>query len=329
MSTTLSRKRASAIAGLATVICAVGGVTVWATGHNSEQNTQVAAEAQTATSASSEAATSAAQAAAPAGAAGEAAPAEHPGEAPAPEAAPAPAEHPGVAPAPVAAAELSPAEAAQAAGEAVAQKIAGVGGSSLPGTASLNGGPAPAWEGVFDMTGPGGVHGATFASMPWALPLNPAGPQATMVRWVDGWGVSPNNADHGTLYVLGHAWGQQRLVFNPLSEIVTANVNLNAPAQRVPATHGGTVGRYATPVLNGSVITMRDGNGNGRQWVVDNAFLVDKFEAIDDAEIMNAHDKGRIVLIACSVSGGNDLGFNVIVTGHLLPAGPQLPGSSM
>lgn len=171
--------------------------------------------------------------------------------------------------------------------------------------------------GSFSMDGPAPVQGATFASMPYALPLNPAGPQNTMVRWVEGWGVSPKDAEKGTMYVLGHAWGAAPLVFNPLSEAVTADVNLNAPPKNVPGTDGKPVKRYSSNVLNGARITMRDGANHQKTWKVTRSWLVDKNEAIVDPDIMDDKRPGRIVLIACSVSGSNDLGYNVIVEGEL------------
>lgn len=184
-------------------------------------------------------------------------------------------------------------------------------------TKTENQGPPPALSGSFEMDGPAAVRGAQFDSMPYVLPLNPAGPQETMVRWVEGWGSNPGTAEQGTMYVLGHAWGQQKLVFNSISEVVTASVDLNQPAQQVPAVSGGTVGRYASNVLNGSRITMKDASGNERVWIVDNSWLVDKYDAIEDKELVDEHNPGRIILIACSVSGTQDLGYNVIVSGHL------------
>lgn len=172
--------------------------------------------------------------------------------------------------------------------------------------------------GSFTMNGPAPVQGATYASMPYALPLNPAGPQNTMVRWVDGWGVSPKDAEKGTMYILGHAWGAAPLVFNPLSEAVTADVNLNAPPKNVNGTDGKPVKRYTSDVLNGARIKMRDGANHQKTWKVTRSWLVDKNEAIVDPDIMNDKRPGRIVLIACSVSGNNDLGYNVIVEGELV-----------
>lgn len=172
--------------------------------------------------------------------------------------------------------------------------------------------------GSFNMDGPAPVQGATFDSMPYALPLNPAGPQNTMVRWVDGWGVSPKDAEKGTMYILGHAWGAAPLVFNPLSEAVTADVNLNAPPKNVNGTDGKPVKRYSSDVLNGARIKMRDGANHQKTWKVTRSWLVDKNEAIVDPDIMDDKRPGRIVLIACSVSGSNDLGYNVIVEGELV-----------
>ena len=172
--------------------------------------------------------------------------------------------------------------------------------------------------GSFNMDGPAPVQGATFDSMPYALPLNPAGPQNTMVRWVDGWGVSPKDAEKGTMYILGHAWGAAPLVFNPLSEAVTADVNLNAPPKNVNGTDGKPVKRYSSDVLNGARIKMRDDANHQRTWKVTRSWLVDKNEAIVDPDIMDDKRPGRIVLIACSVSGSNDLGYNVIVEGELV-----------
>ncbi|WP_459612270.1 sortase domain-containing protein [Corynebacterium urogenitale] len=134
----------------------------------------------------------------------------------------------------------------------------------------------------------------------------------------EGWGRSPSNADAGTVYVLGHAWGQTPLVFNPISEVVTAHVDLSAAPEQVNGTDNMPVKRYSSDVLNGSEITMADPQGNTRTWRVTRSWLVDKNEAIVDPDIMAADRRGRIVLIACSVSGSQDLGYNVIVEGQLV-----------
>lgn len=188
---------------------------------------------------------------------------------------------------------------------------------NLPGH-NPNVGPAPGETGIFRMTGPAPVERADYGPMAYVLPLNPPGPQNSMVRWVRGMGVSPTSADRGTVYVLGHAWAQQWLVFNGFSELATRSVNLSAPPQMVPAYGGGTVRRWATPVLNGSLITLSDSMGRQRQWVVDNTWLVPKSDAINDIELNSTDIPGRIILIACAVGGGRDLDYNVIVSGHLV-----------
>lgn len=182
-----------------------------------------------------------------------------------------------------------------------------------------NEGAPPAGEGSFSVRGADGeelVSGAQYASMPYELPLNPAGPQESMVRWVEGWGVSPDKAEEGTVYVLGHAWAQAPLVFNPLSERVSADA-LGKPDEPVD-TLLYPVFRRSSDVLDGARVEMVDGGGNRRVWEVDDAFLVDKEQAIDDKGLMDESVAGRVVLIACSVDGGEDLGFNVVVTGHLI-----------
>lgn len=181
---------------------------------------------------------------------------------------------------------------------------------------SVNDSPAPGPSGFFRMDGPAPIENATYDSMPYVLPLDPAGPQESMVRWVDGLGVSPTNATEGTVYVLGHAWGHAQLVFNPISEFATAHVNLNAPVNALGAGNID-VRRYPTDALNGSRITMTDSAGNLREWVVDNTYLIDKYDAINDFDLLDETIKNRIVLIACATSGGADLEYNVIVTGHL------------
>lgn len=179
--------------------------------------------------------------------------------------------------------------------------------------------PGPVGEGQFAMVTQDNrpfITGATYASMPFVTPLNPAGPQETMTRWVEGWGVDPAHAHDGTVYVMGHAWATAPLVFNPFSEVVTADA-LNKPGEPVESLSSHSVSRKSSDVLDGYKVMMRDGEGRERVWVVDDAFLIDKYEAIDDADLMDDSQKGRIVMIACSVDGANDLGYNVVVVGHL------------
>ena len=179
-----------------------------------------------------------------------------------------------------------------------------------------NSAAVPSYLGRFSMNGPAPITNATYDSMPYSLPLNPAGPQETMVRWVDGWGQSPATAEDGTVYVLGHAWGQRPLVFNPISEIVTANVDFNSP-QQVAGDEGVRVDHYVTDVLNGSQVEMTSPEKETKKWTVDTAYLVPKDTAAYDTNLINTSIPGRLVLIACSVDGANDLGYNVVVEAHL------------
>lgn len=194
----------------------------------------------------------------------------------------------------------------------------------------------PSGQGSFTMTGAANMT-LNYASMPYVLPLNPLGPQESMVRWVDGLGVQPNDAEDGTTYVLGHAWSSAPLAFNPISQMVTGSVDFSSPTQAASVDPGylsirydrghhtdtageykpGVVPQWHSSVLNGSHITMADGSGESKTWVVDDAWLVDKFDALQDPGVMG-NTPGKIVLIACSVDGNLDLGYNVIVTGHLV-----------
>lgn len=209
----------------------------------------------------------------------------------------------------------APEPADTAAGEPVAPQPPA---AQIASPAAVVGGSGLGANGVFRMTGPAPVDRADYGPMAYVLPLNPPGPQNSMVRWVDGMGVSPGAADQGTVYILGHAWAQQWLVFNGFSELATRSVDLGAPPQQVPAYGGGTVRRWSTPVLNGSRITMSDAGGRTREWSVDNTWLVPKSDAINDIELNSTDIPGRIILIACSVGGGRDLDYNVIVSGHLV-----------
>lgn len=187
-----------------------------------------------------------------------------------------------------------------------------------PPPAHPNSLPAPSGTGTFAMEDRFHnpiISGARYDSMPFVTPLNPAGPQETMTRWVDGLGVPPSQAEQGTTYVLGHAWAAAPLVFNPISEKAT-DTALHATPVAVESS-AGTVTRRSTDIFNGSRITLKDEQGHARVWVVDDTWLVDKYEAINDTNLMDEDIPGRIILIACSVNGAQDLGYNVIVSGHL------------
>ncbi|MDO4928267.1 MAG: sortase [Corynebacterium sp.] len=170
-------------------------------------------------------------------------------------------------------------------------------------------------DGRFRFRGPLSLN-LDYSVMPYSIPLNPPGPQASMVRWVDGLGYSPNTADKGTVYVLGHAWSQEYLAFNPISTAVVDSAAWSSP-DTVTGTDGMPVTRYHSDALNGGVITMTNDQGQTREWVVDGAYTIPKTDAIADPELMNEEVPGKIVVIACAVADDADLEYNVVVTGHL------------
>lgn len=189
-------------------------------------------------------------------------------------------------------------------------------GISIQALAPENLGPAPGPDGRFFMDA-GNTHiNVNYGGMAYNLPLNPPGPQASMVRWVGGMGVAPQDAYTGTVYVAGHSWAKQPLAFNPFSEPASYAANFAAP-QSVPSTDGHPVYRYPANIFNGGVIRMVAPNGAQRVWRITNTFLVDKNAAIADRDLMNSRIPGRIVLIACAVRDHRDLNFNVVVEGYL------------
>ncbi|MDO4929439.1 MAG: sortase [Corynebacterium sp.] len=276
----MSLRRRPVLLSAASIVAAVGIVAAtfgFANNNDASQTAQVATEATVSDASVSEAAGSEELAAAPAAEASSAAEA------------------------------AAPAVNADLIGNQVADQVVNL-------TAATGAAPGPAGNYIF--RGAATING-TYDSMAYHLPLNPPGPQATMVRWVYGMGVGPTNAQDGTMYLLGHAWGQQRLVFNPISELATNTTNLNAPVP-VNAIGGGTVNRYYTNALNGSTMTMTDAAGNARTWVVDTAYLIRKNDSIADADLMNNGVRGRVAIITCAVQGRADLDYNVIVMGHLV-----------
>lgn len=170
-------------------------------------------------------------------------------------------------------------------------------------------------DGNFRFSGPISLN-LDYSVMPYTIPLNPAGPQATMVRWVDGLGYSPNAADKGTVYVLGHAWSQAHLAFNPISAAVVDSAAWSNP-DVVTGTDGMPVTRYYSSALNGGVIAMTNDQGQTREWIVDGAYTIPKTDAIADPQLMDEEVPGKIVVIACAVADDADLEYNVVVTGNL------------
>lgn len=142
-------------------------------------------------------------------------------------------------------------------------------------------------------------------------PLDPPGDQLHTVCWVrSGFGVAPGSASGGTSYILGHAWAQAKLVFNPLSELASKEIDEQHP-------HAGNgVTTYPVKRLDGYRITLGTSTGT-LTYVVREAFAVGKAHAADVRSLM-ANSPDRVVLITCAVAGGVDLDYNIVVYAYLL-----------
>lgn len=168
---------------------------------------------------------------------------------------------------------------------------------------------------------------AGVCEMDYVLPLDPPGDQLHTVCWVrEHFGVAPGS-ESARSYILGHAWAQQQLVFNPIAEKIAAAIDFAALPEQVPAvdTSVGTVGRFSTDVLDGDEIVLTTDTAVLTYEVVA-AYAVDKMEAINDAELMDDSLPQRITLIACAVKDGVDLPYLTIVDAELVASTP-LPTS--
>ncbi len=170
---------------------------------------------------------------------------------------------------------------------------------------------APAPPTAFEIAGAAFDIKADVCQMDYVRPLDPPGDQVHTVCWVRSqFGVAPGNSSGGTSYILGHSWSQQKLVFNPLSELATKQID-----EKHPQVHNG-VATYQVKALNGYRITLRTRNGI-LTYVVRSAFGVRKARAADVRSLM-ANSPGRVVLITCAVGGGADLDYNIVVYGYLI-----------
>ncbi|MFN2517883.1 MAG: hypothetical protein ABR604_02405 [Jatrophihabitantaceae bacterium] len=170
---------------------------------------------------------------------------------------------------------------------------------------------APAAPTAFEMTGPAFVIKANVCEMEFVRPLNPPGDQVHTVCWVRSqFGVAPGNKSSGTSYILGHSWAQQKLVFNPISELATKQMDRAHPQLQ------NGVPTYPVKGLNGYRIILRTHNGT-LTYVVRNTFGVSKGQAADVRSLM-ANTPGRVVLITCAVGNGADLDYNIVVYGFLV-----------
>lgn len=171
---------------------------------------------------------------------------------------------------------------------------------------------APAPPTGFVMTGPAFTINAAVCQMENVRPLDPPGDQKQTVCWVrEGFGVAPGSASGGTSYILGHAWAREKLVFNPLSELVMAEIDESKPVLE------NGVPTFPAQGLNGYDITLRTPNGT-LAYKVTRAFAVAKDKAADVATVMDEGIPDRITLITCGVRDGKDIEVNVIVDAYLV-----------
>lgn len=181
--------------------------------------------------------------------------------------------------------------------------------------------PKPAIEPVaaaaptgFRISGPAFTVDAHVCGMRYVRPLDPPGDQLHTVCWVEeGFGVAPGSPAGGTTYVLGHAWAQQKLVLNPLSEFATANVSAT------PSTVPPGVPVFEVKALNGYGVWLDTPHGRLAYRVTD-AFLVSKAQAGSVQSLMAADTPNRVVIITCAVKNGADLDQNVIAYATLVGA---------
>jgi hypothetical protein len=168
----------------------------------------------------------------------------------------------------------------------------------------------PAAPNSFEMSGAAFDIKAVVCQMPYIRPLDPPGDQLHTVCWVrDQFGVAPGSNSGGTSYILGHAWAEQRLVLNPLSEFAMRQVTgRNAVMQ-------SGVPTYPVTNMNGYKIVLRTPRGT-LAYTVTRAFAVAKEQAANVASLM-ANTPNRVVVITCGVSHGVDTDYNIIVDAYL------------
>jgi hypothetical protein len=166
----------------------------------------------------------------------------------------------------------------------------------------------------FRISGPAFTVDAHVCGMRYVRPLDPPGDQLHTVCWVEeGFGVAPGSPSAGTTYVLGHAWAEQKLVLNPLSEFATANASAT-PSMLPPG-----VPVFEVKALNGYGVELDTPQGRLAYRVTD-AFLVSKEQAGSVQSVMAANTPNRVVIITCAVKNGVDLDQNVIAYATLVGA---------
>lgn len=171
---------------------------------------------------------------------------------------------------------------------------------------------APAAPTSFEIKGKAFDIKADVCKMAYVRPLDPPGDQRHTVCWVKAdFGVAPGSRSGGTSYILGHAWAEAPLVFNPMSEFAMREVN------RVqPSTESG-VKIWPVTRMNGYTVTLGTRTGV-LNYEVTRAFAVTKQTAANVRSVMAEHTPNRVVLITCGELGSTDYDYNIIVYAHLV-----------
>ncbi|MDQ2750706.1 MAG: hypothetical protein M3Y44_14455 [Actinomycetota bacterium] len=213
----------------------------------------------------------------------------------------APAHHRPAARPPIVVAAPPPAPVVQPVVQPVVHRAAGLPHENVAATAPTS----------FRMTGSAFDIKASVCQMENVRPLDPPGDQLHTVCWVrSGFGVAPGSPSTGTSYILGHAWAQAKLVFNPLSELAAKEIDQQHPTM----TDG--VATFPVKRLDGYRVTLQTAKGT-LTYVVRQAFAVGKMQAASVRSLM-ANAPNRVVLITCAVAGGVDLDYNIVVYAYLL-----------
>lgn len=165
---------------------------------------------------------------------------------------------------------------------------------------------APAAPTAFQITGPAFDIKAKVCQMDYVRPLDPPGDQLHTVCWVrQDFGVAPGSASGGTSYILGHAWAEAELVFNPLSVYAMKDVTGH------PSVLQDGIPIFPITRINGYHIILHTPTGV-LTYKVTTAFAVSKAQA-GDVKALMANTPNRVVLITCGVANGVDVDVNVVV----------------
>ncbi len=168
----------------------------------------------------------------------------------------------------------------------------------------------------FTYTAPHYTIRATVCGMAYVRPLDPPGEQHHTVCWVQhDFGFAPGSKGHGTTYVLGHSWAEDRLeVLNKISETAMREVLPEVAHHTMHLI--SNVATYPVTRLDGDVITLHTPGGLLR-YTVRGAFAVAKEDAGYVRPLMAQHTRNRVVIITCGELHGVDYDYNIIVNAFL------------